>query len=79
MNLIKSQALLKQCPCCRAAAIHGEMDQSTRMEVLHGFKSGKFHVLVATDVAARGLDIKSIKTVRAEGVAGGCGDVCIVG
>ena len=48
---------------CRAAAIHGDMDQHSRMEVLHGFKAGKFHVLVATDVAARGLDIKSIKTV----------------
>ena len=66
---------MKQCtdapPCahalhaCRAAAIHGDMDQHTRMQTLHGFKEGKFHVLVATDVAARGLDIKSIKTVRA--------------
>lgn len=33
------------------------------MAVLHDFKSGKHHVLVATDVAARGLDIKSIKSV----------------
>jgi hypothetical protein len=48
----------------RAAAIHGDMDQHSRMEVLHGFKAAKYHVLVATDVAARGLDIKSIKTVR---------------
>ena len=48
---------------CRAAAIHGAMDQHTRMQVLSDYKSGKHHVLVATDVAARGLDIKSIKTV----------------
>lgn len=48
---------------CRAAAIHGDMDQHSRMAVLHDFKSGKHHVLVATDVAARGLDIKSIKSV----------------
>lgn len=34
------------------------------MSTLDGFKGGKYHVLVATDVAARGLDIKSIKTVR---------------
>lgn len=47
----------------RAAAIHGDMDQHSRMQVLHDFKAGKHHVLVATDVAARGLDIKSIKTV----------------
>ena len=47
----------------RAAAIHGDMDQHSRMQVLHEYKAGKHHVLVATDVAARGLDIKSIKTV----------------
>ena len=39
------------------------MDQHSRMQVLSEYKSGKHHVLVATDVAARGLDIKSIKTV----------------
>jgi ATP-dependent RNA helicase DDX42 len=33
------------------------------MHVLDAFRSGQHHVLVATDVAARGLDIKSIKTV----------------
>ena len=47
----------------RAAGIHGDMDQHTRMKVLGDFKAGTHHVLVATDVAARGLDIKSIKTV----------------
>ena len=39
------------------------MDQHSRMETLSAFKSGRHHVLVATDVAARGLDIKSIKSV----------------
>ena len=43
---------------CRAAAIHGDMDQHSRMAVLSEFKAGRHHVLVATDVAARGLDIK---------------------
>jgi ATP-dependent RNA helicase DDX42 len=33
------------------------------MKVLDSFRSGQQHLLVATDVAARGLDIKSIKTV----------------
>lgn len=37
--------------------------QFTRMKVLESFRSGQQHLLVATDVAARGLDIKSIKTV----------------
>ncbi|XP_051181526.1 DEAD-box ATP-dependent RNA helicase 24 [Lolium perenne] len=47
----------------KVAALHGDKDQASRMETLQKFKSGIYHVLVATDVAARGLDIKSIKTV----------------
>ncbi|CAH9132573.1 unnamed protein product [Cuscuta epithymum] len=47
----------------KVAALHGDKDQSSRMEILQKFKSGTFHVLIATDVAARGLDIKSIKSV----------------
>ncbi|PNW75333.1 hypothetical protein CHLRE_12g522850v5 [Chlamydomonas reinhardtii] len=47
----------------RVGAIHGEMDQYTRMGVLDHFKNGTTHVLVATDIAARGLDIRTIKTV----------------
>ena len=43
--------------------MHGDLDQHTRMAVLSAFKAGTHHVLVATDVAARGLDIRSIKTV----------------
>ena len=59
MHLIEYELLL----FCRAGAIHGDMDQHSRMSVLAAFKSGRHHVLVATDVAARGLDIKSIKSV----------------
>ncbi|KAK9086289.1 hypothetical protein Syun_028683 [Stephania yunnanensis] len=47
----------------KIAAIHGDKDQASRMEILQKFKSGTYHVLIATDVAARGLDIKSIKSV----------------
>ncbi|CAM8925040.1 unnamed protein product [Rhodiola kirilowii] len=47
----------------KVAALHGDKDQSSRMEILQKFKTGTFHVLIATDVAARGLDIKSIKSV----------------
>ncbi|XP_072976138.1 DEAD-box ATP-dependent RNA helicase 24 [Typha angustifolia] len=47
----------------KVAALHGDKDQASRTETLQKFKSGIYHVLVATDVAARGLDIKSIKSV----------------
>ena len=47
----------------KVAALHGDKDQASRMEILQKFKSGVFHVLIATDVAARGLDIKSLKSV----------------
>ena len=40
-----------------AAAIHGNKSQSARTKALSGFKSGRLRVLVATDIAARGLDI----------------------
>lgn len=45
------------------ASIHGDKDQRQRDQALHGLKSGEFRVLVATDVAARGLDIKGVGLV----------------
>jgi ATP-dependent RNA helicase RhlE len=45
------------------ACMHADRSQKERMEALEGFKSGKFEVLVATDVAARGLDIASVSHV----------------
>ncbi|MBT3294226.1 MAG: DEAD/DEAH box helicase [Verrucomicrobia bacterium] len=45
------------------AAIHGNKSQSARTRALDGFKSGRFKVLVATDVAARGLDVDDITHV----------------
>lgn len=47
----------------KVVSLHGDKDQASRMEILQQFKSGTYHVLIATDVAARGLDIKSIKSV----------------
>ncbi len=44
-------------------AIHGDKTQQTRMEALEAFKEGKLQVLVATDVAARGLDIDDLPLV----------------
>ncbi|MFH1044530.1 MAG: DEAD/DEAH box helicase [Pseudomonadota bacterium] len=46
-----------------AAAIHGDKSQVERMQALADFKSGKTPVLVATDVAARGLDIVELPAV----------------
>ena len=46
-----------------ARAIHGGMGQDSRMRVLEGFHRGRPHILVATDVAARGLDIKNVSHV----------------
>ena len=44
-------------------AIHGNKSQSMRTNALEGFKKGRFRVLVATDVAARGLDVDDITHV----------------
>ena len=44
-----------------AAAIHGDKSQPERDNVLNQFRSGRTPVLVATDVAARGLDVKDIR------------------
>ncbi|MFM9835958.1 MAG: DEAD/DEAH box helicase [Methylophilaceae bacterium] len=46
-----------------ADAIHGDKNQKERIEALDAFKSGKITVLVATDVAARGLDISDLPMV----------------
>ncbi len=45
-----------------AAAIHGDKNQTEREFVLSQFKSGKTPILVATDVAARGLDVKDVRS-----------------
>lgn len=47
----------------RAAAIHGNKSQSARMKTLEQFKSEKPPVLVATDIAARGIDVRGISHV----------------
>lgn len=48
---------------CEAQAIHGNLRQSKRDTVLKMFRNNKFRVLVATDVAARGLDVPHIQHV----------------
>ena len=43
-----------------AARIHGNRSQNQRVQALEGFREGKYRVLVATDIAARGLDVEGI-------------------
>lgn len=46
-----------------ASSIHGDKKQGARSKALEAFKEGKFRVLVATDIAARGLDIENLPYV----------------
>ena len=46
-----------------AGALHGDMDQRSRMAALESFRNGEMTLLVATDVAARGLDIPDVSHV----------------
>jgi len=47
----------------KSEAIHGNLNHSGRQRALTGFKAGNTQVLVATDVAARGLDISGVTHV----------------
>jgi ATP-dependent RNA helicase RhlE len=47
----------------QATAIHGDKTQQARERSLQGFKDGKMHILVATDIAARGIDIEDLGLV----------------
>ncbi|MCX5726772.1 MAG: DEAD/DEAH box helicase [Candidatus Saganbacteria bacterium] len=46
-----------------AAEIHSDRSLAQRREALEGFKTGKYRILVATDIAARGIDVKGIELV----------------
>ncbi|MCK5914286.1 MAG: DEAD/DEAH box helicase [Desulfuromusa sp.] len=47
----------------RAASLQGNLSQSRRQAALDGFRDGKFQILVATDIAARGIDVSQISHV----------------
>jgi len=47
----------------QAAAIHGNKSQNARQKALNAFKNGDLHVLVATDIAARGIDVNELELV----------------
>lgn len=46
-----------------AEGLHGDMKQTMRDRVMHRFRSGKTDILVATDVAARGIDVDDVDAV----------------
>ena len=46
-----------------AAAIHGDLGQGAREQALRAFRNGKVDILVATDVAARGIDVDNVTHV----------------
>jgi len=46
-----------------ATVIHGDKDQKDREKALHNFKQGSFKILIATDIAARGIDIQGVSHV----------------
>ena len=47
----------------QAECLHGDMRQSARNQVMQSFRGGKFHILLATDVAARGIDVDDVEAV----------------
>jgi len=59
-NRLAEQLVRQGVPCER---IHGNRSQAQRTAALAGFKSGRFSVLVATDIAARGIDVEALSHV----------------
>jgi ATP-dependent RNA helicase RhlE len=47
----------------KAASLQGNLSQNRRKDAMDGFKDGKYQILVATDIAARGIDVSSISHV----------------
>ncbi|CBZ50078.1 hypothetical protein NCLIV_005540 [Neospora caninum Liverpool] len=53
-----------------ASVLHGDIGQETRQAVMEGFRRGRYKVLIATDVAARGIDVDSVDLVSDSGNMG---------
>jgi superfamily II DNA/RNA helicase len=47
----------------RSTSLQGNLSQTRRQDAMNGFKSGKYQVLVATDIAARGIDVSNVSHV----------------
>ncbi len=59
----KNLALQLQKAGCKATSLQGNLSQQKRQQALHGFKSGTYNIMVATDIAARGIDVSGISHV----------------
>ncbi|KAI8558717.1 hypothetical protein RHMOL_Rhmol04G0118600 [Rhododendron molle] len=59
----------------KCEALHGDISQNQREITLSGFRDGRFNVLVATDVAARGLDVPNVDLLPRISVAGGTSNI----
>lgn len=59
----KNLALQLQKAGCKATSLQGNLSQQKRQLALHGFKSGTYNIMVATDIAARGIDVSGISHV----------------
>lgn len=46
------------CPLCSVAAIHGDMDQHTRMTTLHDFKAGEWHLMPAQELRCTSTGVR---------------------
>lgn len=62
-------AMKKSFPC---EPLHGDITQAQRERTLAGFRNGQFNVLIATDVAARGLDVPNVDLVSLDMFCGIC-------
>ncbi|WP_418668164.1 DEAD/DEAH box helicase [Allofournierella sp.] len=62
-SMVDELAALLQKQGVKAAGLHGDMTQALRSTVMQSFRSGSTRVLVATDVAARGIDVSDIDAV----------------
>jgi ATP-dependent RNA helicase RhlE len=51
------------CPEAKVAVLHSDIAQNDRTRALNGFRSGEFDVIIATDLAARGLDVSGVTHV----------------
>ncbi|MGJ8644053.1 MAG: DEAD/DEAH box helicase [Luteolibacter sp.] len=55
--------MIKRTGQTKVAAMHSDINQTDRMKALAGFKTGEYEILVATDVAARGIDVSGVSHV----------------
>lgn len=62
-NCLDVHCIFQMCPHLAAISIHGDMAQERRSEILEGFREGKYSVIVATGILARGLDLKNVQQV----------------